>query len=144
MKQIGIVFLLFIGLIGCADATNKKSEQIEKESVSLEDTLCDCKELIYDNGYNTYYMDKPKDGYTGVCQTYFKNGQVELRKNLLRGKTNGFVFTYYENGALKSLKEYDMNLQVGDHFAYSEDGRLIFFGKYNRGRLIQTIVSQPF
>jgi len=143
MKKLGLCCVIAFSFMSCNE--NEKKEVVDKNEFTADSVIteCDCKELSYDPSYNAFYLEKPKDGFTGICKTYYKNGQVELNKSLKDGKTHGTVLSYYENGQLKSSKEFDMNLQIGKHMAYSEDGSLIFYGKYERGKLVEKIVSQP-
>ncbi len=132
----------FLGFLffSCGSTT---AEENMADTENDTPTVCDCRELVYDQSYNTYYLEDRKKGFSGVCQAYFPNGDVELVKNFKDGKVHGEMTLYYENGQVRSKKSFDMNLQTGDHYAYAEDGTLLFHGRYERGRQTETIVSQP-
>jgi uncharacterized protein len=42
----------------------------------------------------------------GVVETYYDNGQPELRANYEDGKLNGLCETWYENGEIESRVTY--------------------------------------
>lgn len=100
---------------------------------------CDCDDLLFDQSYNNFYQEVPREGYTGSCEKYYGNGQLALLKHFTNGKVDGEMRSYYENGQLNEEKFFDMNFQQGDFRKYNEEGKLIFHARFERGNQIETI-----
>jgi len=139
MLHLLTLFSLFFLFFSCT----AKQEDLKSDKPIEEPTYCDCNQLVHDPSYNNFYLNKPKKGYTGMCELFFFDGSVQIRKEFKDGKVHGEMKTFYESGQLRSIKYFDMNLQTGNHFIYSEDNRLLFFAKYERGQELERIVSQP-
>jgi antitoxin component YwqK of YwqJK toxin-antitoxin module len=132
-------FILVVGLFGAMMACNNSEEA--NELAEDAGTNCDCNDLQYDPGYNNFYMEKPRDGYTGKCETFHANGQLALTKNFKGGKVHGDMISYYENGQINEKKTFDKNFQTGEGLKYSEDGTLIFKARYDYGREMEIIIG---
>jgi len=106
----------------------------------VEPNICDCNELMLDEGYNHFYFSERNKGYNGRCNEVYPNGNKSLEKNFVDGKIHGKMQMWYENGQLASEKEFDMNLQVGEQIDYSEMGEVIFHAIYKRGKQTEVLV----
>lgn len=122
---LGLILIIF----SCGGNTDNQNE----------DTFCDCKELSFDQPYNSYYLDAPRDGYTGTCKELNSQGNVVLEKNFKKGKLHGKYVSYYGNGQVEELKTFDMNLQAEQGYHFSPTGDTLFHGVFRYGRLIKTI-----
>jgi hypothetical protein len=127
-------------LIAILASCSSEVEPVQEEVVQEEPTLCDCNELGFDRDYNNFFFIEPRKGYTGTCETYFANGQVQMRKHFVKGKVHGKLTTYYEDGQLADEKEYDTNLQIGEQKSYTKDGVLKYHALYERGKQIKILV----
>jgi len=136
--RLKFLFFVPVSLFCACSGEPADSSDMEGE-VGEEVTYCDCKELQFDQPYNNFYLEKPRDGFTGLCENLYSNGLPSLSKNFKKGKVHGKVISYYENGQIDEEKEFDMNFQVNDHFKYDESGNLIFHYRYERGKLIESV-----
>lgn len=136
MFRLCFLAVLFLGLAGCQSGGGEDVAQEES------DTLCDCNELSYDQPYNNFYLTTGREGFTGICEIYFPSGLVSTRKNFKNGKLNGETNLFHENGQLAEKKFFDMNLQTGDYLMYDSTGTLIYHGKYERGKHVETVFQQ--
>ncbi len=132
MKRWFYILILF-SIFSCGSS----DEDLEAEQI------CDCYELKLDPLYNRYFKTERKEPYTGKCQMFHPNGQVQMIKNLNEGKIHGMVYTYYENGQLEFEREYDMNFQLGDEFYYNVQGKLIHHKIFNRSHLKEVVEYHP-
>lgn len=122
-------------LVSC-NGTDENPETPPIEEVAH---YCDCNELAFDLPYNNFYLTEPREGYTGLCETYYGNGNLSLSKNFEKGKVHGTFTTYYESGAIHETKEFDVSFQVGDHFIYAEDGTLLHHSIYKWGKQTEIV-----
>ena len=141
MKYLAL-FILPLALLACNNGSQDNGNG-QANSDSEEIHACDCRDLIFDEAYNSFYLEEPRKGFTGNCEELFPNGQVSLSKNFNEGKIHGKMINYYENGAVREEQEFDMNFQTGDHIKYAEDGRVIFHAVYERGRQKEILVTPP-
>lgn len=128
------VFFFSILIVACAEA-----EQPEELIVDEEVNYCDCNELAFDLPYNNFYLTEPREGFTGLCETFYSNGSLSLSKNFKTGKVHGDMTNYYESGAVQEIKSFDVSFQSGDHFYYTEDGTLLHHSKYKWGKQTEII-----
>lgn len=138
---MGKLFLLIIPtvfLFACGGSD--ESGEVSEADTSRTD-YCDCNDLAFDQSYNTFYIDNPREGFTGLCESYHSNGQLHISKHFKQGKVHGEMITYYANGKVNEKMSFDMNLQTGDFYQYAEDGHLKFHARFERGRHIETFVS---
>jgi antitoxin component YwqK of YwqJK toxin-antitoxin module len=131
------ILVAFIPIIfnSCKGDENEPEIPISQEEV----TYCDCNELAFDLPYNNFYLEEPRNGFTGLCETYYGNGNLALSKNFKKGKVHGDFITYYESGTVHETKEFDVSFQSGDHFIYAEDGSLLHHSTYKWGKQIDII-----
>ena len=141
MKYL-ILLLMPVLLIACGGETDNTVE-VDDHNPMSDTTYCDCKELIFDESYNNFYLVKAREGFTGFCEEFYSNGQVSLSKNFTNGKVDGEVKMYFEDGSIKEEKTFDMNFQTGDHFKYNIAGQITFHAKYNRGKQTEILISWP-
>jgi antitoxin component YwqK of YwqJK toxin-antitoxin module len=135
-------FILVAGLFGVMIACNNSEEANELAEDVV--TNCDCNDLQYDPGYNNFYMEKPREGYTGKCEIFHANGQLALSKNFKDGKVDGDMISFYENGQINEKKTFDKNFQTGEGLKYSEDGTLIFKALYDYGREMEIVIGNSY
>lgn len=142
--RYGFLILLFGLLMGACNGSGNNPDGTAENGDTSEVDYCDCNELAYDQAYNNFYLEKPRDGFTGLCESYFRGGkQLSLSKNFKDGKVHGEMITYYENGNIEEKKNFDMNFQSGDYYRYAEDGHLVFHVLYERGKQVKTLYSNP-
>jgi hypothetical protein len=128
-------FILVGSLFGVMMACNNSEETNELTEGVV--TNCDCNDLQYDPGYNNFYMEKPREGYTGKCELFHANGQLALSKNFKDGKVDA-------NGQIDEKKTFDKNFQTGEGLKYSEGGTLIFKALYDYGREMEIIIGNSY
>ena len=96
--------------------------------------------------FKTYYMsgelqsegsflelDKANDKnskFDGLVTYYFKNGDVEEKKNFVGGKLSGEQVAYYANGNVKEHSLMNDGMKNGLHSAFTEDGRVCTITPY--------------
>lgn len=135
MHHSFVIILFSIFIIACGEAENEPQDPIVEEEV----TYCDCNELAFDLPYNNFYLTEPREGFTGLCENYYGNGNLSLSKNFYKGKVHGDFITYFENGQVHESKEFDMSFQTGDHYIYTENGSLIYHAKYKWGKQTEIV-----
>lgn len=69
---------------------------------------------------------KFNDGYVA----YFKNGDVEERRNYLSGKLDGELTTYYTNGNVKEHSFMKQGVRDGLNATFTEDGKVCTLTPY--------------
>ena len=138
-SRLSLVGTFLFFFTGCNEATPE--EEITTEEIEV--TNCDCNDLAFDQRYNNFYLEKPRNGYTGSCEIYFGNGNLSTVKHFEKGKLHGEMITYHENGQVAERKSFDKNLQTGDYFIYTESGELVSHSKFERGRFVETIFPAP-
>lgn len=131
LTLFALTFPLFLTLINCNGSSTDENQEVSK--------ACDCDDLLFDQTYNNFYEEVPREGYTGKCEKYYANGQLALLKHFTKGKVDGEMRSYYENGQLNEEKFFAMNFQQGDFRKYNEQGKLVFHAKFERGNQIETI-----
>lgn len=136
-STIVLILSSFLFLVGCGNDSVSDNNSVDE---NLEEvTYCDCRDLQFDQPYNNFYLEEPREGFTGLCENLYANGKVSLSKEFKKGKVHGDVITYYENGQINEKKSFDMNFQVGNHYKYDTEGNLISQWRYERGQLVETI-----
>lgn len=137
MKKTFILSCLFLIIAACSESEQKTVATVD------ENGTCDCNDLAYDQAYNNFYEDEPRDGYTGNCKEYYANGELKLDKNFKEGKVHGDFTTYHENGLVSSRKVFDGGFQTDEQVDYSETGQIVFHALYERGNQLEIIVRGP-
>lgn len=137
VQLIGLILLFPALFWQCQEGS--ENQDVEPEKV----TYCDCKELELDQLYNRFYYIDPSEGFTGTCESFYRNQEVSEVRHFKDGKLHGTVETFYENGQLNDIKHFDMNLQSGDYKKYSKDGRLLLQAKFENGRHTETVFKDP-
>ncbi len=141
MKYI-IPFALFaLTAFSCGNETEESI--VSNTDIFVEPDSCDCRELGFDESYNNFYLVEPRNGFTGICEEFYANGQVSLSKHFTEGKVDGKLERFYESGKQKEELLFNMNLQTGDHFKYTEDGRVLFHATYKDGKQLEILVRPP-
>ncbi|MCG8575030.1 MAG: hypothetical protein MI810_09125 [Flavobacteriales bacterium] len=132
--------LLFLTLVACSEASDNENVIEEPE---VDENYCSCSELVFDEPYNRFYLTERKKPFTGVCEEYYDNGQLSLKKEFKDGKNHGMAVSYYENGQIKEQKEFDTNFQVGEQINYTPDGDITYHALYKRGKQTEILVIKP-
>lgn len=138
MKIFALYFLPVFLLLSCGGGDSDIAE-----TEGTDSTYCDCNELSFDETYNNFYLEKPRDGFTGDCETFYPNGQVKLQKSFIKGKVDGKLISYYDNGQVEKVAEYEMNLQTGEQINYTPNGVIMFHALYKRGKQVEVIETHP-
>ncbi|MFT5823639.1 MAG: hypothetical protein ACI8ZM_004901 [Crocinitomix sp.] len=136
MRQLSMFFFISFFMASCNSGTEDDSDEVVIDETT---NYCDCNDLAFDLPYNNFYLTVPREGFTGLCENFYSNGNVALSKNFYKGKVHGDFSTYYESGTIKETKEFDMSFQSGEHFMYAEDGTLRYHAKYKWGKQIEII-----
>ena len=69
-----IILFVFASCSGSTDSDNSETSEIDSN-------YCDCNDLVFDDGYNHFYRFERREGFTGLCEEFFGNGQKKLEKN---------------------------------------------------------------
>ena len=141
MRYFGLFILQLTLIFSCGGSNGSGGENENEEGNDLE--VCDCNDLVFDQAYNNFYLEVPREGFTGKCETYYGNGNLAMSKHFKGGKVHGELIKYYENGEVKEKKEFDLSFQNGDHYIYSKTGELLFHARYERGKQKEIIFSAP-
>lgn len=91
-------------------------------------------ELQGDGNFIT--LDKTDDSKSKLCDqvtTYFKNGDIEEKKNYTDGKLNGEYISYYSNKNVKEHYTMANGQKDGIHASFTEDGRVCTLTPYKSG-----------
>ncbi len=152
MKRISY-FLFF--LLSCREPgyppvmiTQKKNihPSIPGKTVRYGDSL-----LHMENG--VWYYDRRK--YSGLIETYYPDGAIQVRQGIYEGKEEGVRNAYYENGLPESVRYYREGEKDSVHRGWWSNGNPryeyhykmgIYSGDwkewYRSGRLMKYIVYQ--
>lgn len=138
-------YLLLVGLTGILFSCGGETEMSEKERTEETETqtYCDCSELFFDEPYNRFYLDDPKEPFTGKCEGFHPNGELALEKNFKEGKVHGKMITYFDNGLKKDEREFEDNFQVGEQITRNRRGEIVYHALYERGKLKEILVTRP-
>lgn len=138
-----LTFLILITVsflsIQCSGPEATESDIIESDTLNPNYCLCD--ELIFDERYNHYYRFVVREGFTGLCESFYPTGQLKLSKNLVEGKLEGKMISYFENGQIEEELEFITNFQNGFQINYNENGDTLYFAKFKRGKLLEVIIQ---
>jgi antitoxin component YwqK of YwqJK toxin-antitoxin module len=105
----------------------------DKDNNTVKEDFCDCEMLAHDNLFNHFYLEDRKKPYTGVCKSFYQNGQIKQERELANGKNNGFFRNYSESGILLEEGAFLDNRHHGWFKYYDEQGELIIEVEYNNG-----------
>jgi antitoxin component YwqK of YwqJK toxin-antitoxin module len=64
-------------------------------------------------GKNGLYYTTDKELFTGEYKTYFDNGKIKIKMNVVNGVKDGIVKYYYNNGNVKEIRSYENGLMNG-------------------------------
>ena len=69
----------------------------------------------------------PSNDYTGMCESFYTNGNIRSQTEFLNGMRNGNHTEYYGDGRLAASATYYKELYIGKIYRYSQDSIVIFF-----------------
>lgn len=135
-RNLYILFLFVIALlqVGCGETVSEKD--LSEDATSKN---CNCNDVFLDPEFNHFYTEKRDEPFTGVCESFYPNGQVAVRKQYENGRLEGLYLEYYESGTLKSEWNFSQGRQHGDHKGYHPDGNLKYHTIYYMGDQDTTI-----
>lgn len=81
-----------------------------------------------------------KETQNGTVDTFYSNGNLKTRWNLLRGEPHGVVTTYYENGELLYIDHYKEGRKISRK-KYDSDGKLEFEQAYDYESSSDSVVT---
>ena len=116
MKNLGIIIIMLITLIGC----NEKEINFNK--------------LQHKNGL--FYEIENQKPFTGKSKDSYANGHLKAEINYKNGEFEGPYKSYYENGHLNAEGNYKNGQLEGPYKGYYENGQLKAEGNYKNGELI--------
>ena len=122
--------------MGCDLDSNNNSQNIVVSE-------CDCNALILDQSYNRFYLKEKKKPFTGVCKSYYPNGNIKMERHYVEGKYHGDVIDYYNNGQIKSISQYKNHFINGFVKTYNKKGELISHIEYKQSTQIKVVESHP-
>ena len=103
------------------------------DAANVEEKFCDCEMLTLDNLQNHFYLDDPKEPYTGICKTFYSNGQIKQERQLVKGKNNGYFKNYSISGVLLEEGGFLDNRHHGRFKYYDDQGKLTLEIEYANG-----------
>ena len=139
MHKLILLAPFFLFFAACSGST----EADGTETAEIDSNYCDCNDLVFDDGYNHFYRFERREGFTGLCESFFGNKQKQLEKNFVDGKVHGKMITYHDNGQIHIEEEFDMNFQVGEKIIYTKSGQVKFHATYKRGKQLEVLVTKP-
>ena len=99
--------------------------------------------------FKTYYMsgelqsegnfleldkaDDSKSKFTDIVSYYFKNGDVEEKRNYTNGLLNGECISYYSNGNVKEHYTMKNGVKDGLYASFNEEGKVCTLTPYSKG-----------
>ena len=86
------------------------------------------------------FNDKIPDGYTGVYTSYYDNGAIKYKTNVINGKYWFECYAYDEFGVLVSNYNYINGVLHGKYYKYKEN-KLWKEGSYDHGLFHGTIIE---
>lgn len=138
------VLLFFsFSLLGAFASCNSNGEELVEidEIEQIDSSYCLCDELVFDPSYNHYYRFKKREGFTGVCESYYQNGQLKISKNLDDGKLEGEMLSYFESGQISEQMEFMSNFQTGYQTNFNEQGDTVYHALFKRGNLVEIFIQ---
>jgi hypothetical protein len=131
--------LVLVFLTSCSGSTDSD----DTETAEIDSNYCDCQELVFDDGYNHFYRFDRREGFTGLCEEFYRTEQKKLEKNFLDGKLNCKMISYHNNGQVNVEQQFDMNFQEGEKITYTITGKVMFHAIYKRGQQIEVVETHP-
>ena len=141
MKYIIPILLITAYLSSCKG--EPEVEETDKTIETVDSTYCNCAELTFDKDYNHFWRYERRKPFTGICETFYDNGQLKETKPMVKGKNHGQMISYYNNGQIKEIKEFDMNFQTGEQITYTKSGEVKYHALYKRGKMTEVLVTRP-
>ena len=72
--------------------------------------------------YGTNYEVNSQTPFTGTAESYYDNGQLKARVQIINGKWEGYYEDYYWNGMLMKKASYVNGIANGETIEYHQDG----------------------
>jgi len=88
-----------------------------------------------------WYEINSQEGFTGVAETYYGNGQLQNKIDMKAGLYDGLYEFYYPNGQLAQKINMKANLRDGLSEEYYEDGGVKEKANYKADVLNETLES---
>lgn len=142
MKVLLSFSLLTIFILSSCNSSLEEETVISEEIDSpIDSSYCLCDELVFDPSYNHYYRFKKREGFTGICESYYQNGQLKISKNLDDGKLEGEMLSYFESGQISEQMEFMSNFQTGYQTNFNEQGDTVYHALFKRGNLVEIFIQ---
>ncbi len=120
-------------LIGLSQVSCNADMADSAEEVSAKDSICNCNDVFLDPAYNYFYTEKREEPFSGVCESYYPNGQVSIHKQFDKGRLEGMYLEYYESGILKSEWSFSKGRYHGSYKGFYPDGNLKYHSIFYKG-----------
>lgn len=130
------IYLLAVAIIGFAGCSG---DGVLAESNAEIPTKCNCKELKYDEVYNIMKLPEPDVAFTGTCELWYDEKQIQETRTFANGKMEGVMRKWYANGQLASERNFLNNMQHGELREWDPDGTLRYAGVYQHGKFVQKL-----
>lgn len=108
------LFYFFFGALLISCGGESKNEEIKKDTVAT----------------HTEKYNPAKGMSEGMNITYYPNGQLKMKGEVLQGKRHGIWTTWYENGMKWSENEYNLGALDGKTVSYYKNGQVHYIGYY--------------
>ncbi len=79
---------------------------------------------------------------SGLCESWYENGQLAYRKNYKAGKEDGLWESWYENGKLEYRANYKAGKEDGLCERWYENGKLEYRRNYKAGKIISEVKNE--
>lgn len=137
MKRNVNILVLFITILFQVSCGNKEND---KDLTVIENSaVCNCNDVFLDADYGYFYTKKREEPFTGLCEAYFPDGTVAIKKIYENGRLQGPYVEFYENGNIKSNWNFLNGRQHGEYKGYEVNGDLKYHSIFYKGDLDTTI-----
>jgi len=96
--------------------------------------------IMYHNNGNVWVKGQKNSGgqEEGICEWFYKNGNIKIRTPYKGGKQDGIVELFYENGNTKWRIPYKNGMEDGVQECFDEQGNITKTLLWKDGELIET------
>jgi antitoxin component YwqK of YwqJK toxin-antitoxin module len=96
--------------------------------------------IMYHNNGNVWVKGQKNSGgqEEGICEWFYKNGNIKIRTPYKGGKQDGIVELFYENGNTKWRIPYKNGMEDGVQECFDEQGNITKTLLWKNGELIET------
>jgi antitoxin component YwqK of YwqJK toxin-antitoxin module len=95
--------------------------------------------IMYHNNGNVWVKGQKNSGgqEEGICEWFYKNGNIKIRTPYKGGKQDGIVELFYENGNILSRIPYKNGMEDGVQECFDEQGNITKTLLWKNGELIE-------